>query len=48
MRKRILLVFVMTTVRTGLSIRDQNLFYRINDKEILCGDINFKQLKLQK
>ena len=36
------------TLRTGLSINGQKLFYSINDKEILCGNINLKQLKLQK
>jgi len=30
------------TVRAGLSIKGQNLFYKINDKEIHCGKINFK------
>lgn len=34
---------VGTTLRTGLSIKKQNLFYRINDKEIPCGKINFKK-----
>ena len=36
------------TLRTGLSIKDQNLFYRINDKEIPCGKINLKKLMLKK
>lgn len=36
------------TLRTGLSLREQNLFYRINDKEIHCGKINLKNLMLQK
>ena len=36
------------TLRTGLSLKGQNLFYRINDKEILCGKINLKNLILQK
>jgi hypothetical protein len=36
------------TLRTGLSIKEQNLFYRINDKEIPCGKINFKKMMLQK
>ena len=36
------------TLRTGLSLRGQNLFYRINDKEIQCGEINLKNLMLQK
>jgi len=30
------------TVRAGLSLKGQNLFYKINDKEIHCGEINFK------
>ena len=36
------------TLRTGLSIKEQKLIYRINDKEIDCGNINLKQLKLKK
>ena len=47
------------TMRTGLSLKGQNLFYRIkidgsksntktNDKEIHCGNINLKTLVLQK
>ena len=36
------------TLRTGLSIKAQNVFYRINDKEIHCGKINLKNLMLQK
>ena len=47
------------TMRTGLSLKGQNLFYRIkidgsksntksSDKEILCGNINLKNLVLQK
>jgi hypothetical protein len=36
------------TLRTGLSIKEQNLFYKINDKEIYCGKINLKKLTLQK
>jgi hypothetical protein len=36
------------TLRTGLSLKEQNLFYRINDKEIYCGKINLKKLTLQK
>jgi hypothetical protein len=47
------------TMRTGLSLKGQNLFYRIkldgsksnsksNDKEIHCGSINLKNLMLQK
>ena len=29
-------------VRAELSLKEQNLFYRINDKEINCGQINLK------
>ena len=36
------------TLRTGLSLKEQNLFYRINDKEIHCGKINLKNLILKK
>lgn len=47
------------TMRTGLSLKGQNLFYRIkndgsksntksSDKEINCGSINLKNLMLQK
>lgn len=36
------------TLRTGLSLKQQNLFYRINDKEIHCGKINLKKLVLRK
>jgi hypothetical protein len=35
-------------LRAGLSLKEQNVFYRINDKEILCGKINLKNLRLQK
>jgi hypothetical protein len=35
-------------LRTGLSLKEQNLFYRINDKEIHCGKINLKNVMLQK
>jgi len=35
-------------VRAGLSLKEQNLFYSMNDKEIHCGQINFTKLKLQK
>lgn len=34
------------TLRTEFSLKGQNLFYRINDKEIPCGSIHFKNLKL--
>ena len=34
------------TLRTGLSLKGQNLFYRINDIEIHCGKINLKNFKL--
>ena len=36
------------TLRTGLSLKGQNLFYRINDKEIPCGNIDLTKLMLQK
>lgn len=36
------------TLRTGLNIKEGKLTYRINDKEIECGNINLKQLKLKK
>lgn len=36
------------TLRTGLSLKGQNLSYRINDKEIHCGSIILKNLMLQK
>lgn len=35
-------------LRTGLSLKGQNLFYKIRDKEIQCGSINLKNLTLQK
>ena len=34
-------------LRTGLSLKEQNLFYRINGKEIPCGKVNLKNLRLQ-
>ncbi len=36
------------TLRTGLNIKEDKLTYRINDKEIECGNINLKQLELKK
>lgn len=30
------------TLRTGFIIKGKDLFYRINDKEIQCGTVNFK------
>jgi hypothetical protein len=36
------------TLRTGLSLKGQNLYYKINDKEIQCGNINLKNLTLKK
>ena len=36
------------TLRTGLNIKEEKLIYRINDKEIECGNINLKQLELKK
>lgn len=35
------------TLRTGLSLKGQDLFYRINDKEIYCGKTNTEKLILQ-
>ena len=35
-------------LRTGLSLRGQDLYYTINDKEIHCGKINLKNLKLER
>jgi hypothetical protein len=34
-------------LRTGLSLKEQDLLYRINDKEIQCGKINLKTLVLR-
>lgn len=36
------------TLRTGFSLKGQNLFYRVNDKEILCGKIDLTKLMLRK
>jgi hypothetical protein len=36
------------TIRAGLSLKEQDLFYRVNDKEIRCGKINLKNLILKK
>ena len=36
------------TIRSGLSLKGQNLFYRINDKEVSCGNMNLKKLVSQK
>jgi hypothetical protein len=36
------------TLRTGFSLKDQNLFYSINDKEILCGKIDLTKLMQEK
>jgi len=36
------------TLRTGLSIKGQNLYYKINDKEIGAGKINLKDLNLRR
>lgn len=35
------------TLRTGFSLKGRNLFYTINDKEILCGKIDLIKLMLQ-
>lgn len=36
------------TLRSGLNLKGQNLFYRINDKEVSCGNMNLKKLVSQK
>ncbi|TDE54439.1 hypothetical protein [Flavobacterium sp. GT3P67] len=36
------------TLRTGLSLRGQNLFYRVNNKEIPCGKIDLTKLMIRK
>ena len=36
------------TLRTGFSLKEQDLFYRINKTEIRCGSINLKNLMLRK
>lgn len=35
------------TLRTGFSIKGQNLYYKINDKEISCGSISLRNLTLE-
>jgi hypothetical protein len=35
-------------MRAGLRLEEQKLFYRVNDKEIQCGKINLKNLRLGK
>jgi len=35
------------TLRTGFNIKEQNLFYKINDKEIPFGSINLRNLTLK-
>jgi hypothetical protein len=35
------------TLRTGLHLKEQNLFYRVNEKEILCGKVGLKKWMLQ-
>lgn len=36
------------TIRAGFSMKDDKLYYRVNDKEIYCGQVNIKNLQLQK
>ena len=36
------------TLRTRFSLKGQNLFYRIDDKEILCGNIDLTKLMQRK
>lgn len=35
-------------IRTGFNLKGQDLYYRINKDEFLCGTINLKRLKKQK
>ncbi|MDQ6530678.1 hypothetical protein [Flavobacterium sp. LHD-85] len=35
-------------LRTELSLKGKNLFYKIRDKEILCGSINYTPYKIKK
>jgi hypothetical protein len=35
-------------LRTSLSLKEQSLIYKVNDKEIYCGNIDLKNLLLQK
>lgn len=35
------------TIRTGLSLKDDKLYYRVNGKEILLGRLNNRKLKQQ-
>ncbi len=35
------------TIRAGLSLREQDLFYSVTDKEIYCGKINLRNLRVQ-
>ncbi|RKR05351.1 hypothetical protein C8C83_4697 [Flavobacterium sp. 90] len=43
-----LLKGVEGVLRTELSLKGQILYYKINDKEIQCGNINLKNLTLKK
>ena len=36
------------TIRAGFSLKGRNLFYSVNDKEILCGKIDLTKLMLRK
>lgn len=36
------------TLRTGLSIKEQSAYYKVNDMEIECGKINIKNLEVIK
>ena len=36
------------TVRSGLNIKNDQFYYRVNNKEISCGKYNIKKLKLKK
>ena len=39
---------VTGTMRTGFNLKEKNLFYRINNKEIHCGKIELKKTMLNK
>jgi hypothetical protein len=36
------------TLRAGFSMKDDKLYYKVNDKEIYCGQVTIENLKLQK
>jgi hypothetical protein len=36
------------TVRAGFSVKNDKLYYRVNEKEIYCGHSTIQNLTLQK